>query len=466
MAQPTKRRVALVQYPPSQAFVLASLLPAIANELPGWKVVTTRDELDAGEVPDLQWSDYDELDWDSGLEEGRIANSYVIRKGLIRKNHLAHTISLYLSKNPASPLRQATLRTFIFNLSFPDELDELLQDDLYELAEAFREDEGKDAAGAKWWILKAALADKGNGIRLFSNREMLEEIFEEFDVDSEEEEEEESGSEDEGGESSVAPRSFGADTKVDSSQMREWVIQEYISSPLLLDPVASSDSTPRKFHLRVYVLAVGGLSVYVHHPYLALFAPTPYEHPTLSPTGAVDLSSHLTNTCLQTAPDAETREGQLAFAVETFQSLGERTVLEGPHKGTELGEERIREVEEKVCQTVRETFKAGVSAGSGFQVLPNCFEIFGVDLLVSDDFAVSLLEINACPDFTQTGVELQSVIDDLFAQTLQVAVVPFFTTPTADPAPEVDDLAAGVERTLKISGGLRQVLEMEVSRAW
>lgn len=31
----------------------------------------------------------------------------------------------------------------------------------------------------------------------------------------------------------------------------------------------------------------------------------------------------------------------------------------------------------------------------GKQVLPNCFEIFGVDLLVSDDFAVSLLEINA-----------------------------------------------------------------------
>lgn len=105
-------------------------------------------------------------------------------------------------------------KTFYFNLSFPDELDELLQDDLYEVAQAFeRRDEKRT-----WWILKAALADKGNGIRLFDTREMLEDIFDEFEVESSDEE-------DEGEQDGTTAGAYGLDTRVDSSQLREWVIQ-------------------------------------------------------------------------------------------------------------------------------------------------------------------------------------------------------------------------------------------------
>ena len=143
---------------------------------------------------------------------------------MIRKNHLAHTTALYLSKNPTSTLASASLRTFIFALSFPDELDELLQDDLYELAESF------EAPVEKWWILKAALADKGNGIRLFRDRESLEAIFEEFEPESEGEEEDEG----DGKMESAEVRSFGLETKVDSSQMQEWVIQVCSQSTLLV----------------------------------------------------------------------------------------------------------------------------------------------------------------------------------------------------------------------------------------
>ncbi|KAL8278567.1 hypothetical protein RQP46_009059 [Phenoliferia psychrophenolica] len=407
---PKRQRVALVSYPPSQRFVLDSLLPALSNELPAWRILTSPD---SSIVPDLQWGDYDMLNWDTGLAPEHLTNSYLIRKGLIRKNHLAHTLSLYLSKHPSSPLSSASLKTFIFALSFPDELDELLQDDLYELAESFA-----SPGEEKWWILKAALADKGNGIRLFKDREGLEEIFEEFEPESEEEEEEESGEEGE------RPRGFGLETKVDSSQMQEWVIQEYISTPLLLDPSPSSSlsPTPRKFHLRVYVLCTGGLSLYIHTPFLTLFAPSSYLHPSIS----TDLSSHLTNT----------------------------------------------NVEAKVGEVMRETFKAGVSAGSGFQVLPNCFEIFGCDLLITDSFDVKLLEINACPDFTQTGPALQSVIDDLFASTVKVAVVPFFRALDRAEGGEEEELSEELEK-LDVEegyevcvGGLRRVLKMETSRAW
>lgn len=81
MTAAKRQRIALVQYPPSQLFVLESLLPALQQELPTWRIVTRRSDLAAGEVPDLQWGDYDELDWDEAMQPGRMCNSYLIRKG-------------------------------------------------------------------------------------------------------------------------------------------------------------------------------------------------------------------------------------------------------------------------------------------------------------------------------------------------------------------------------------------------
>lgn len=313
---------------------------------------------------------------------------------MIRKSNLAHTIALFLSKNPDSPLRQAAPKTFHFTCSFADEIDELLMDDLYEVDQSFAEAE-ENGAPLKWWILKAALADKGNGIRLFSDRETLEEVFREFEPESDDEEDEEDEDEDDEG-ANGAPGEvtraamFGADTRVDATQLREWVIQvgppsvrplqtsrppmlttlstqEYVSNPLLLDPRPASNSAPTKFHLRVYVVAVGGITVYVHHPFLALFASSPYPSPaeTASETGEFDLSAHLTNTCLQTAVLGEEAP---QVSVSTLQSMVDKTILSGQHKGEKFGAERIEAIEERVRETVAEVFKAAVGAGSSFQV--------------------------------------------------------------------------------------------------
>ena len=62
-----------------------------------------------------------------------------------------------------------------------------------------------------------------------------------------------------------------------------------------------------------------------------------------------------------------------------------------------------------------------------FQPLSNAFEIFGVDFLVDDTLNVWLLELNAFPDFKQTGTELQdAVIGGLFDETIRKVVKPFF----------------------------------------
>ncbi|GJN91569.1 hypothetical protein Rhopal_004592-T1 [Rhodotorula paludigena] len=462
-AVPDKRtRTALVQYPPSQRYVVDSLRTAFSRQLPGWTLFTSAAELADGQKVDLQWSDYDALDWDLAQDEHTLLNSFCIRKGLIRKSNLAHTIALYLSKNPDSSLRRAAPKTFHFSCSFADELDELLMDDLYEVDQSFVE---ADAGGeSKWWILKAALADKGNGIRLFNSRETLEEIFQEFEPESDDdEEEEEEDKEDETRPAASRAALFGADTRVDATQLREWVIQEYVSSPLLLDPAPDSNTHGTKFHLRVYVLAVGGLAVYVHHPYLALFASSPYQPPaaSASESGEFDLSAHLTNTCLQTSVLGEEAP---SVSVSTLQSMADKVILGGPHEGEKLSEERISRVEESVREAVAEVFKAAVGAGSSFQALPNAFEIFGLDFLVDSSFQVSLLEVNA------TGAELQGIIDHLFACTIDTAVKPFFARQDtqAGGAGDAEDKLVDTFERLHVGGsrGLKEVLRVEISRAW
>ncbi|GAA5972336.1 hypothetical protein JCM11641_002414 [Rhodosporidiobolus odoratus] len=483
-------KTALVLYPNSQNYVVSSVKTAFERQLPDWRIFTSLEQLnaaaqdgnkedsrDASEQlpkPDLQWCDYDELNWDWAMDEKRLLNSFAIRKALIRKSNLAHTIALYLAKNPMSTLRQSAPKAFHFTCAFADELDELLMDDLYEVEQSFAAAESGEEE-EKWWILKAALADKGNGIRLFSTRERLEEIFEEFEPESDEEDDDEDKSNEEfdgEGQTSTISRAamFGAGTRVDATQLREWVIQEYLAAPLLLDPSLSSDRNGTKFHLRVYVVAVGGLTVYVHHPFLALFASTPYVHPSQGDSEEeLDLSSHLTNTCLQTSVLGEEAP---QISVGVLQEMEHKVVLSGTYKGEKLGRQRIEKIEEGVRNCVGEVFKAAVGTGSSFQALPNAFEIFGVDFLVSDDLQVSLLETNACPDFGQTGAALQSIIDHLFSCTLSVAVKPFFQRQETGgqkvtAAADVEGLVETFEQ-LDAGGsrGLKEVVRMEISKAW
>lgn len=75
-----QERIALIVYPGSQSYVVDTLRTAFAQQLPRWKVLTDKTQLVDDEVPDLQWSDYDELDWDWAMKEDKLLNSFAIRK--------------------------------------------------------------------------------------------------------------------------------------------------------------------------------------------------------------------------------------------------------------------------------------------------------------------------------------------------------------------------------------------------
>lgn len=234
------------------------------------------------------------------------------------------------------------------------------------------------------------MTNKGAEILIFDSRRQLESYFERRVRESEDE----------------------------TLDLREWVIQEYVDRPLLL-----STYQWRKFHLRVYVLAVGNLRVFVYRDILALFSYKPYSdcHRLDEPT--TDLTPHITNTCVQMdSLDEKERTRAESECVKRFWELE----LSDEGADAELNFELKNAVYNQIKSCVGELFECFVCEPTVFQPLDNGFELYGFDFLVDDSYRVWFLEANAFPDFKQTGDSLNDLIDRLFYQTISVAVDPYF----------------------------------------
>ncbi|WFC98549.1 putative tubulin--tyrosine ligase pby1 [Malassezia yamatoensis] len=350
--------------------VLKDWTISVADSIP-----TDSDEAPTGY--DAYVTDYDLLPFDRIAGKNIICSSYYIRKALIRKHYLAHLLNTHSIKKGVA--LDVTPPTWILDIQFADELDEMLADDLYDLRDTLVQN--KDFENPEWFILKPGMADQGNGIQLFSSLERLQEIFEAM------EEQAEDGEESEGG-----------DDQVYASQLRHYVIQKYLSRTLL---VALDDGDMHKFHLRAYVICVGGLQVYLHDEMLALFASAPYE----LPNDSCDLSGHLSNTCLGSRRAASLRDGSLPTVSRFSELSGKQISAPGGHKRM-LTANDISSVHDGAVKAIGTVFGAVAREASvHWQMWPNAFEIFGVDLMVTvsedlspDSFHVWLLEVNAVRD--------------------------------------------------------------------
>ncbi|KAJ4486325.1 tubulin-tyrosine ligase [Lentinula aciculospora] len=374
----------------------------------------------------VQWSSYDEIEHEFSIHESNLQSSYIIRKSLIRKHFLSRSIFSYCTKHPESVLKSAWPRTYEIELSFADELDELFADELWELGEELNTTQ-------KWWILKPGMADRGNGIRIFNNRETLEQILVEFEEDEEDEE-------------SENPEDHEPSTAVIISQLRHFVIQEYILNPLLLDPrevpIGPDISKPDvlegyKFHIRAYCVASGALTLYLYNRVLALFSSVPYSTP-IPQDEILDLAPHLTNTSLQTHRGEE--------GVRLLNELiGCHILSEGSEQNSILTAKDVSEILRQIAAVLADTFKAALENPINFQAIPNAFELFGVDFLVVNDLdrsgvQVKLLEINAEPAIELTGPRLTWILEDLFVDIGKACVAPFFAESSSIPTnPTVQD---------------------------
>ncbi|KAF9240930.1 tubulin-tyrosine ligase family-domain-containing protein [Melanogaster broomeanus] len=338
----------------------------------------------------IQWATYDSIDHSLTSSDSNLvlSSSYTIRKALIRKHFLARCIQSYLVKHPESSLANAVPRTWDIDVPYLDELDEMWGDELWDLGNEL------DADGSKnWYILKPGMADRGMGIRLFDSRHSLWKVFQEFEEDSDDEQIEDTPG-----------------SSVMASQLRHFVIQEYVSTPLLVDP--NEIPLTGEFHLRTYVVAAGAVTVFMYERILALFSAEPYQSPTRSDNDSeVSLIPHLTNTSLQTHRGEE--------GVRLFDELTGCHILSGIGRSGNavLDSLGIAEIKRQMADTLSETFRAALEQPVHFQPLPNAFELYGVDFLVSHEpagFQVKLLEINSEPAIELTGPRLTWILEDLF----------------------------------------------------
>lgn len=335
---------------------------------------------------------YEQIDFDFAASNRRtcLINSYMIRKALIRKHYLSTTIDHWMAKNPGSLLRKHFKRSDAFELDYAEFLDDSLIE-AFDLRESLDKNASLKQEEREWWILKPGMSDRGQGIRLFSTIDELQAIFDGWEEDLPDSDDEAEGTGDE-----EEPAGQSSD-HITTSHLRHFVAQPYLHPPLLLD----GDS--RKFHIRTYVLCAGSLRVHVYRHMLALFAAKPYAAPWESPD---DIETFLTNTCLQSSPNENT--------VRRFWDLP-------------LPRAKLDAVFGQICDVTGEVFEAAARAMPiHFQTLPNAFEVFGLDFLVDAAGDAWLLEVNAFPDFRQTGGDLRDVVAGFWEGVLRRAVAPFF----------------------------------------
>ncbi|KAK6538806.1 hypothetical protein TWF694_010371 [Orbilia ellipsospora] len=443
---------ALIDYTDDKSYVQPLIESALTKHIPSLTLLPTPTTTSPSSSSQQQrqykkhltWTAYESLDFTTLLSNPstHLFNAYVIRKALIRKHYLMNTIENYTRKNPTSTLTTAVPTSVSFEVDYAEFLDEALIE-AYELSESMTANETKSVSEREWWILKPGMSDRGAGIRLFSSMQQLQDIFDEFEEDEDEEDDDDYEDEDiarsddeEGGisgDGELKIKEFKDTNGIVTSRLRHFVAQVYIP-PMLLRR-QDGEGLPRKWHIRTYVLAVGAIKVYVYKEMLALFAAKEYTPPEdiIDPTNA-DLSAHLTNTCLQT--------GDHDGSVIPFWRLTEQF---------EVGKETVEGWFKQVCEITGEVFKAAVSGGRiHFQPLPNAFEIFGLDFLVGEDGKVRVLEVNAFPDFRQTGEEEKGLVGGLFEEVVKVGIMPFFSI--------------SGKREEGENAGMVEVLDMEVGR--
>jgi hypothetical protein len=131
----------------------------------------------------------------------------------------------------------------------------------------------------------------------------------------------------------------------------------------------------------------------------------------------------LTNTCLQpTASSAADAELSTAKpTVRLFQDL----VLPDKVRHSALWD--------AICLVTGDLFEAAArEMPTHFQPTTNAFEVFGLDFLVDAAGTPWLLEVNAFPDFKQTGGDLSEIVEGFWRAVMKRGVARFFGVEVED----------------------------------
>jgi len=332
------------------------LLVAAFEERAEWKVLTEIPE--HGEV-DLHWGEYEHIDWFSErfLSGKCMVSCYYNRKGLIRKGLLANSLEKWFLKHPEE--FRFTPKSFIISSSLNGDVN----------VESMMKEVGFPGFPGDWWILKPSVTNQAQGIRFVSSVLQLEDAFK----------------------------------KADEIELAGgFVLQKYIANPFLVDK--------RKFHLRVFALLKGNLEVFVSPDFLAICSLEQYSAVDMEKTRA-----HLTNIAHQQVLSVEDEYR----CMRSFDEIAQSIVDEGFSRSREEAETKIKETKDKVMGQIRKVVSVA-STELTFQAATNCFELFGFDFMLDDEWNCWFLEANAEPDLSKAGNRLQGLIDNIIRATLEI----------------------------------------------
>ncbi|KAJ1402937.1 tubulin-tyrosine ligase family-domain-containing protein [Ochromonadaceae sp. CCMP2298] len=336
----------------------------------------------------FQIKDFEHIAWEDVMRGSCGASSYLVRKGLARKAQLSLQVRRYCSKHPESILKTAVPYTLILETwnafeemkldfgrgtfaSFEDPgitqapLRQRLDWCLSDARAAFDAEEHLD----RMWILKPSATNKGASIAVVLDWEGVLEALEEAD------------------------------------HVREWVLQRYIERPLLYGG--------HKFHLRVYVLCVGGLRVFVFDQILMLLAAHRYVAHDV-----VDIYAHLTNTA-RAAEDVNFDERKF---VRLLDDLVPQLCKRRDCPTLAAAEQAVAGMRQSIHRITADLFAAYENEYSIFTPMSSCFELYGLDFMVDQSLQVHLLEANPGPDFKQTGDRLSALIGQLWEQSCSIVL--------------------------------------------
>ena len=346
----------------------------------------------------LQWADYEDLNWDSILNGETLGNSYFVRKGLSRKAQFSYYMRKYLVKEKArnSILHKAIPQSIVVdlwqvyeeeglsfgaigmgsrfdvcmlgNMTTKQKLDWCLQEVKEYIERKISNSSNDNLISSPCWIMKPSVTNKGAEIKIVNSFASLREHI------------------------------------VQWPDIREWVVQDYVSRPLLYNRC--------KFHLRVYVLAVGSIKVYVSNGILLLSSALPYTYTEIN-----NEIAHITNTVKQ----AEIFNFDEESCVHLFEDLLPQLIM-NYNNNVQKAKTTLQGIKEQIYSITAEIFHALGEESTVFAPISNCFELYGFDFLVEEDYTVKFLEANPGPDLKQTGGRLKTLIIDLFEDILHVII--------------------------------------------
>nr|XP_006822561.1 PREDICTED: tubulin polyglutamylase TTLL11-like [Saccoglossus kowalevskii] len=173
--------------------------------------------------------------------------------------------------------------------------------------------------------------------------------------------------------------------------VRSAVVQEYISNPLLVER--------KKFDLRIYVVltSLDPLKFYLCKEGMARFCTEQYQAPSMKNLHHTYM--HLTNYSLNKHSDNFIHADNVAKGSKRTMTSMWALLQE---KGVDISQ-LCKDIEKVICKTIlalipelKVQMHAELSSGKS---MPSCFQILGLDILLSSDLKPYLLEINANPSY-------------------------------------------------------------------